>query len=83
MQKNIENWTKTNNDKVLHFIAGLLLSLLMIISWKFVFLVVIVAILKEIVDKHIRKTGGDRMDIVATCLGAIPIIIILLIDRVI
>lgn len=81
MQKKIENWSKKNNDKILHFIAGMLLSLLMIISWWFALLIVVVAVSKEIVDKKARKTGFDRADIVATCLGAVPIVVVLLIDK--
>lgn len=78
IQKKIENWSKKNNDKILHFIAGMLLSLLMIINWWFALLIVVVAVSKEIVDKKVRNTGFDRADIVATCLGAVPIVAVLL-----
>ena len=64
------------NDKILHFIAGLLLSLTGIIFTSFLLLGFIFAFGKEFYD-HYTKTGvAEINDVIATLLGAILAVII-------
>jgi glycopeptide antibiotics resistance protein len=59
------------NDKILHFIAGFLLSITGIIFTPFLLLGFIFAFVKELYD-HYTKTGvAEINDIIATILGAI------------
>jgi len=81
MQSKIEKWASANLDSVLHFQIGMCLSLLAVFSWWFLLLPVIVGIVKEIYDLCIRLTGFAFRDTVATWLGAIPVTVILLIDK--
>lgn len=86
MQEKIENWTKANQDKVLHAIGGYITyCIVRIISGVFLpknvsiifacIAVVLVAVGKEvIIDKLIRKKEIDWWDTVATILGAVPFI---------
>jgi glycopeptide antibiotics resistance protein len=58
------------NDKILHFIAGFLLSITGIIFTPFLLLGFIFAFVKELYD-HYTKTGvAEINDIIATILGA-------------
>ncbi len=81
MQAKIEKWAKANQDKVLHFIAGMCLSLLIIFNWWFILVPLGIGIGKEVFDKYIRKTKFDTMDILATWFGIVPIVLVLLIDK--
>lgn len=81
MQTKIENWAKVNQDKVLHFIAGMCLSMLIVFSWWFILIPLGIGVAKEVVDKYIRKTKFDTMDIIATWCGIVPIVLVLLIDK--
>ena len=58
------------NDKILHFIAGFLLSLTGIIYTPLLLLGFIFAFGKEFYDYY-TKTGVEINDIIATLLGAI------------
>ena len=57
-------------DKLLHFIAGVLIFMLFspFIGWLAIWVVIVVAIIKEIIDT--KNTGFSYSDIVATELGA-------------
>jgi VanZ family protein len=64
------------NDKILHFIAGFLLSITGIIFTPFLLLGFIFAFVKELYD-HYTKTGvAEINDIIATILGATLAVII-------
>lgn len=81
MQKKIEKWVNMNQDKVLHFQIGMWLSLLAILSWWFLLFPLLAGLGKEFIDKYVRKTGFTFMDTIATWMGVIPIIVVLLIDK--
>ncbi|WP_163305063.1 hypothetical protein [Dysgonomonas sp. 521] len=81
MQTKIENWCRNNIDKVLHFIVGLLLAQLAYLWVWFLLFPLIAGLGKEFIDKYVRKTGFTWMDTIATWMGAIPIAILLLIDK--
>jgi len=75
IQKKIEN--TISKDKLMHFCGGLLLALFAIL-WGWLLLLPFVAgVVKEILDKYVRKTGFDTKDMLATWLGAIPVIVVL------
>jgi hypothetical protein len=67
------------NDKILHFIAGLLLSITGIIFTPFVLLGFIFAFGKEWYDGYTKTGVVEINDIIATLLGAILAVIIILI----
>nr|DAE47092.1 MAG TPA: hypothetical protein [Caudoviricetes sp.] len=75
LQTKIEN--AITKDKLLHFCTGLLLALFGIL-WSWLILLPFVAgVSKELLDKYVKKTGFDTIDMLVTWLGAIPVIVIL------
>lgn len=76
MQSIIENYCRKNLDKVLHFIAGMMLALFVFFWWGFIFLPLIVGIGKELHDKYVKRTKFDIYDILATIAGSIPVLIV-------
>lgn len=77
LQTKIENMIA--KDKLLHFCIGLLLAQLAYLWIWFIVLPIVVGIAKELFDKYIRKTGFNWLDVLATCLGCVPIGMIYLI----
>lgn len=75
VQDRIENYIP--KDKLLHFCAGLLLSLLMILSVWFIVIPIVIGISKELYDKYVRKTFFDVKDMLVTWMGVVPIMIVL------
>ena len=77
----IQYWIESEikHDKLLHFTITLLLTLPCIIEFKFIIVPIIICILKEVIDKYIRKTGFDKKDVLFGFFGMIPVLIILLI----
>jgi len=71
-----------SKDKLMHFCTGLLLALFAILWGWLILLPFVVGVAKEILDKYVRKTGFDTKDMLVTWLGAIPVVVILLIDKV-
>ena len=67
------------NDKILHFIAGFLLSITGIVFTPFLLLGFIFAFGKEWYDGYTKTGVVEINDIVATLLGAILAVIIILI----
>ncbi len=66
------------NDKILHFIVGLLLSITGIIFTPFILLGYIFAFGKELYDKYTGRGVVEINDIIATLFGAISATIIIL-----
>lgn len=75
LQQKIENMIE--KDKLIHFCVGLLLAQLVYLSLWFILLPVIIGVVKELFDKHVRKTGFNWWDLVATVLGVIPVSVII------
>tara|TARA_R110000822_G_scaffold139089_2_gene276637 strand:+ start:217 stop:432 length:216 start_codon:yes stop_codon:yes gene_type:complete len=67
------------NDKIQHFIAGFLLSITGIIYTPFLLLGFIFAFGKEFYDYYTKTGVAEINDVVATLLGAILAVIIILI----
>jgi len=67
------------NDKILHFVAGFLLSMTGIVFTPFLLLGFIFAFGKEWYDGYTKTGVVEINDIVATLLGAILAVIIILI----
>lgn len=76
LQQRIESIEK---DKLIHFCIGLLLSQLIYLSLWFVLFPVIAGIAKEIYDKYVRKTGFNWWDLLATVLGIVPVLVVIMI----
>ena len=74
-QKKIED--AIQKDKLLHFCVGLLLAQLAYLLWWLIFLPAIVGFTKEVYDKYIRKTGFNWWDILATVLGVVPVLVVI------
>ena len=77
MQEKIETYCRNNQDKVLHFIIGLLLSQLAYIWIWFIAFPVILGLVKELYDEYVRKTGFNWQDLLATVLGVVPVLVII------
>lgn len=80
MQKKIEKYAKEHLDKVLHFLFGMMISLLSVVWLHLWVLVPIVAAYKEFKDDKKEGNKFDEEDLFATCLGGIPILVILFIN---
>lgn len=80
---NIKNKIENSipKDKLLHFTIGLLLALLAFVWVWFIFLPIVVGLLNELYDKCVRKTAFEWMDVLATSLPIIPMMIIILIQN--
>ena len=65
------------NDKILHFVAGFLLSITGIIFTPFLLLGFIFAFGKEWYDDFTKKGVVEMNDIIATLLGAILAVVII------
>lgn len=76
LQTKIENLIE--KDKLMHFCVGLLLAQLIYLSLWFVLLPVFIGIVKELYDKYVRKTGFNWWDLLATVLGVVPVLVILI-----
>lgn len=70
IQSKIED--RIQKDKLMHFIGGLLLSYAMFYSFWCVAIPLVFGLLKELVDKYVRKGKFDIKDLFATYLGVIP-----------
>ena len=64
------------NDKILHFVAGLLLSMTGIVFTPFLLLGFIFAFGKEWYDGYTKTGAVEVNDIIATLLGAILAVVI-------
>lgn len=80
-QQVIENWCRSNIDKVLHFIIGLTISQLAYLWIWFLFLPLVIGLVKEIFDNYSRKTGFNWLDLAATITGCVPVIAVWLINK--
>lgn len=72
-----------NLDKVTHFLAGwVIVDLISHVFPNYSILALIIAITvaisKEAIDKYIRKTIWDWMDLLVTCLGAVIAFLLIL-----
>jgi len=76
LQKKIEDLIE--RDKLMHFCVGLLLAQLAYVWVWFILLPVSVGIAKEGYDEYVRKTGFDWGDLLATCLGCVPVMLTML-----
>ena len=76
LQSKIENMIE--KDKLMHFCIGLLLAQFAYIDILLLLLPIAVGIAKELYDKYIRKTGFSWGDWMATMLGCVPVVIILM-----
>lgn len=65
-------------DKLMHFCVGLLLAQLMYFSLWFLLLPVFIGVIKELYDKYVRKTGFNWMDLFATVLGIVPVLVMVI-----
>ena len=65
-------------DKLLHFIAGMVIFLIANCFMSFAIVpVIIIAILKEIYDKVIKRSYADIWDILATVAGGVLIWVVI------
>jgi hypothetical protein len=80
LQQKIESLPK---DKILHFCTGMLLALPAFLSPWFLLLPVLAGIGKEFFDKYIKKAKFDLYDLAATILGALPVLIILTLGKIV
>lgn len=77
LQQKIENIIP--KDKLMHFCVGLLLAQFAYLCVWLLVLPLIVGISKELYDKYVRKTGFNWWDLLATVLGVVPVICIMII----
>lgn len=77
LQSKIENMIQ--KDKLMHFCAGLLLAQFAYLWIWLLVIPVIVGIAKEIYDRYVRKTGFSWSDLLATVLGSVPVLVMILI----
>jgi len=77
LQAKIENMIE--KDKLMHFCVGLLLAQLAYLWIWLIVLPVVVGIAKEQYDKYVRKTGFNWWDVLATVLGIIPVLVVIMI----
>lgn len=76
LQTSIEN--RIEKDKLMHFCIGLLLAQFAYLWIGFIALPLIIGVAKELYDKYVRKTGFNWFDLLATGLGCIPVIVLLM-----
>ena len=76
LQTKIENLIP--KDKLIHFCSGLMAAQFAYVWIWFILLPIVIGIVKEFYDKYIRKTSFNWFDLLATVLGAVPVLIITL-----
>lgn len=77
MKQKVLEFLYRNFDKVLHFSAGMFLSLFVVLSYWFVLLPLVVGGLKELAD-YVMHKQFDITDWFWTFVGSLPIMLLLL-----